>query len=64
MIKCQGGDDDMRVIITGGTGLIGRSLAVDLSKDGHEIIVLRRNPPRSGESSLDIRHSQRVGSLL
>lgn len=34
----------MRVIITGGTGMIGRALAKSLSDDGHEIIVLTRNP--------------------
>ena len=37
----------MRVIITGGTGLIGRALAADLTKDGHEAIVLSRRPERS-----------------
>ncbi len=34
----------MRVIITGGTGLIGRPLAASLARDGHEVIVLSRNP--------------------
>lgn len=34
----------MRVIITGGTGLIGRELAADLLSDGHEVIILSRNP--------------------
>jgi uncharacterized protein (TIGR01777 family) len=37
----------MRVIITGGTGLIGRALAADLTKDGHETIVLSRRPERA-----------------
>ena len=36
----------MRVIITGGTGLIGRALAADLAGDGHEVIVLSRAPER------------------
>ena len=36
----------MRVIITGGTGLIGSALAANLAKDGHETIVLSRNPAR------------------
>ncbi len=34
----------MRVIITGGTGLIGRALCVDLVPEGHDVIVLSRNP--------------------
>ncbi len=37
----------MRVIITGGTGLIGRALAASLAGDGHEVIVLSRNPGRA-----------------
>ena len=34
----------MRVIITGGSGLIGRALTENLTKDGHEAIILSRNP--------------------
>ncbi len=34
----------MRIIITGGSGLIGRALAHSLANDGHELIVLSRNP--------------------
>lgn len=34
----------MRVIITGGTGLIGSALAKNLVADGHEVISLSRNP--------------------
>jgi len=34
----------MRVIITGGTGQIGRPLIADLLKQGHEVIVLSRSP--------------------
>jgi uncharacterized protein (TIGR01777 family) len=37
----------MRVIITGGTGLIGRALATDLLKDDHEVIALSRRPERA-----------------
>jgi uncharacterized protein len=37
----------MRIILTGGTGLIGRALAANLVADGHETIVLTRNPSAS-----------------
>lgn len=37
----------MRVIVTGGTGLIGRALCADLAGDGHEVFVLSRNPARA-----------------
>lgn len=34
----------MRVLITGGSGFIGRALTENLLKDKHEVIVLSRNP--------------------
>lgn len=34
----------MKVIITGGTGLIGQALTASLTADNHEIIILSRNP--------------------
>lgn len=34
----------MRIIITGGTGFIGRALAADLARAGYEVVVLSRNP--------------------
>jgi hypothetical protein len=37
----------MRIIITGGTGLIGRQLAANLQQDKHEVIVLSRHPDPS-----------------
>lgn len=37
----------MRVIVTGGTGLIGTALAQSLVEDGHEVFVLSRNPARA-----------------
>lgn len=36
----------MRVIITGGSGLIGRGLTVNLAKDSHEVIILSRTPEK------------------
>jgi len=38
----------MRVVITGGTGLIGRALAGSLAGDGYEVVVLSRSPDRQG----------------
>lgn len=40
----------MRVIITGGTGLIGRALIVALREHDHEIIVLSRDPGAAAAS--------------
>lgn len=37
----------MRIIITGGTGFIGRLLAADLAASGYEVIMLSRNPARA-----------------
>lgn len=34
----------MRVIITGGSGLIGQALAADLARDSHEVIIISRRP--------------------
>jgi uncharacterized protein (TIGR01777 family) len=34
----------MKILITGGTGFIGRALMQNLAKQGHEITVLSRNP--------------------
>jgi uncharacterized protein (TIGR01777 family) len=36
----------MRVLITGGSGLIGRALAVNLVRNGNEVIILSRRPER------------------
>lgn len=36
----------MKIIITGGTGMIGTPLSAALAQAGHEVIVLSRNPSR------------------
>jgi len=36
----------MKVIIAGGTGVIGRELITNLAGTGYEIIVLSRNPDK------------------
>ena len=45
----------MRIIITGGTGLIGKALANSLATDGNEIIVLSRNKNKSGGLASGVR---------
>ncbi|MBN1428636.1 MAG: TIGR01777 family oxidoreductase [Anaerolineae bacterium] len=42
----------MRVIIAGGTGLIGRALAESLVRDGHETIVLSRSSEKASDLPL------------
>lgn len=37
----------MRVIVSGGTGLIGRALTESLVSDGHQVIILSRAPERA-----------------
>jgi hypothetical protein len=37
----------MRVLITGGTGMVGRALSANLVADGHEVIVLSRTPSKA-----------------
>lgn len=37
----------MRILITGGTGLIGRALTASLAGEGHEVVVLSRSPERA-----------------
>ena len=45
----------MRIIVTGGTGLIGRALAADLADDNHEVIVLSRAPERATAMPAGVR---------
>lgn len=45
----------MRVIITGGTGFIGRRLAEELLADGHEVVALSRSPGRAHDMPVGVR---------
>lgn len=40
----------MKVLITGGSGLLGRALTTSLTADGHEVIILSRDPGKSKRS--------------
>lgn len=60
----------MRLLITGGTGLIGTALTASLAADGHEVIVLTRDPsktthlPRNARAEKwDARTAQGWGAL-
>jgi uncharacterized protein (TIGR01777 family) len=39
-------EDGMRVIITGGSGMLGSLLSTNLVEQGYEVVVLSRNPER------------------
>jgi nucleoside-diphosphate-sugar epimerase len=55
-----------RIFITGGSGLIGRALAVNLACDGNEVIILSRHPERIIGLSAGVNAFQHgaVGGLL
>lgn len=40
-------DDKLRILVTGGTGLIGRPLVARLAAAGHDLVVLTRDPDRA-----------------
>ncbi len=40
----------MRVLITGGTGFVGRHLSARLTREGHQVTVLTRGKPRPREA--------------
>lgn len=46
----------MHVIITGGTGLIGKALTQNLLVDGHKVTVLSRSPQRKQDPALAGAH--------
>ncbi len=45
----------MRILITGGTGLIGKPLSASLAADGHDVIILTRNPNKDVSSVSGVR---------
>lgn len=45
----------MRVVITGGTGLIGRALARNLGDSGYDVVLLTRDPGRAGRLPPGVR---------
>jgi uncharacterized protein len=51
----QEGGYEMRVLIPGGSGLLGRQLAANLSADGYEVILLSRTPERVSGLSVGVR---------
>ena len=40
----------MKILITGGTGFIGHPLCVELTKEGHELTLVSRNPTKYQEN--------------
>lgn len=40
----------MKITIIGGTGFVGKALAAELAKEGHEILVLTRNADQKDNS--------------
>ena len=61
----------MRVIVTGGTGLIGRALAVSLEARGEDVVVTSRDPSRVAGmpagvelAAWDTESSGRLASIL
>ncbi|HEY4596230.1 MAG TPA: NAD-dependent epimerase/dehydratase family protein, partial [Thermoanaerobaculia bacterium] len=48
----------MRIVITGGTGLIGSAVAREMGSAGHEVVVLTRDPSRAGPLPPDTRAVQ------
>ena len=51
----------MHILVTGGTGLIGRALVKSLLADGHVITVLTRQSLRSEER---IQYIQQLGVFI
>ena len=48
----------MRVVIAGGSGLIGRELAASLAASQHEVVILSRNPERAADLPAGVQARQ------
>ena len=46
--------ESMGIVITGGSGLIGRALAQELAGVGHRVRITTRNPDMAGELAAGI----------
>lgn len=54
----------MRIIVTGGTGLIGKALCKSLAADGHDIVVLTRSPDRHRSAVSGVRMMEWDGKTV
>jgi hypothetical protein len=48
----------MRVVVTGGTGFVGRHLGAELARRGDRVTVLSRHPPRDARAGVDFAEWQ------
>jgi uncharacterized protein (TIGR01777 family) len=48
----------MNILITGGTGLVGQLLSKKLTKKGHNVFILTRNPTRENEFYWNIENNK------
>ena len=62
------GDSPKRILVTGGTGFMGRHIATEFSKAGNEITVLGRNrynsPPGCRFLRADLRNRSQINQAL
>lgn len=66
--KIEGMVSPMRVILTGGTGLIGQALTASLVQDGHQVVILSRrevptSPLQGNEEAEEISSSGKVHTV-
>ncbi len=60
----------MKILLSGASGLIGRKLSRDLSRQGHEVIALQRNSPAAPpywnieNKIVDLGHQQKIDAVI